>query len=384
MQVHITDEKDLRYEEAIGSDVAQAQFQETVQTDQVMVDANMEMDQAMPDVHLEEDTVDKFNDQREIPIQYHFVSNKPVGSFADESTREEAIFRAITHMGETSEEAHQLPEMDDDDNDEDEFNFDRFDEFIKNFGNAGDAPGSRRSAEKVNEFTAGDAFCQAFPHIFVLGKGYGRQAGKLNAAQRNHLLLQFTGVAARDRQLLGYIDNAVKRVKTINGVNAHVRNDPKSEAVITDLFNNPERQAELVRARKEPYGPERKKIMQEILPHLRLSGKDTPYGFMENFKMKTQTKEMAKRYSVPSGFLTLSFSDFGNPRSVRATFNVVNQGLLNQSGINTKFPAVFNSDEPEHPYGSSGTEFMDLLQKYSNEVAIQDINLLPPGISRID
>jgi hypothetical protein len=271
-QVCVCDRKDLRYEEGLGSDVAEAQSRETAQVDQLMLDvSNGTVDEAMADAATEDQS------PRELPIRYHFVSNKPVGSFADESTREEAIFRAIASMGEVSEDPHGFAGEESDD----DFNFDEFDELLADLSNAGDGPGTRRSAEAVNEFTAGDAFCQAFPHIFALGKAYGRAAGKLNAAQRNHLLLQFTGVAARDRQLLGYLDNAVKRVRTIYGVNAHVQNNPKAVAAVTELFENPEKQKELLQAIKNPKGPERKKILQEILPHLRLSGKDVPYGFMD-------------------------------------------------------------------------------------------------------
>ena len=75
---------------------------------------------------------------------------------------------------------------------------------------------------------------------------------------------------------------------------------------------------------------------------------------------------MAERYQAPSSFVTLSFADLSNPRSIRGTFRTVN---------NRTFPAVFNEGS-EH--GSNGEEFMQHLLKSSTIAADGNIQFRKP------
>ena len=77
----------------------------------------------------------------------------------------------------------------------------------------------RCAATPANEFNSNDELLVgAFPSTFLLGKAYGRSSGNLSVAQRNHLLKKFTQVTARNKRLLGYLADVIRRFEVISGV----------------------------------------------------------------------------------------------------------------------------------------------------------------------
>jgi hypothetical protein len=65
---------------------------------------------------------------------------------------------------------------------------------------------SQREADPLSDFRGEDkGLNTSFPHVFMLGKGYGRAPGGLNRDNIHHLLKQFTLVPAQDRRLMGFL-----------------------------------------------------------------------------------------------------------------------------------------------------------------------------------
>ena len=86
-------------------------------------------------------------------------------------------------------------------------------------------------------------------------------------------------------------------------------------------------------------------------------GKDILFGYNESSKLTAMTTELSKRFGPPSSFLTFSFNDIGNPRSIRSTFRTIN---------NKRFPAMFDTTSG---YGSNGKEFIDIIMNASTNIS---------------
>ena len=180
----------------------------------------------------------------------------------------------------------------------------------------------------------------------MFGRAYHRSTGTFSFDQKNHLLKQYTAIPAKNRRLLFYLFDTIKRYKSICGVNAYVKRDRQSVKALGALIGDAFERSTIKRAAKNPDDAESKAVLNKYLKHLRFAGKDIAYGPMEMAKLKSYVLESCNRYGPCSSFLTLSFSEPNNTRGLRATFSTID---------NAKFPATFH-DGCE--FGSTPGEFM--------------------------
>ena len=90
-------------------------------------------------------------------------------------------------------------------------------------------PVSYRNSVPACDFDDNDySLTCAFPHIFPLGRAYGRSTGTLNKEQLNHLFTQFHQAPARDRKLLAYIFDNKRRTQTMLGVKVLSKGNSKA------------------------------------------------------------------------------------------------------------------------------------------------------------
>lgn len=345
----INDNQTLRFETGLGSDVAK------VQSDEVSDPTNKHesMLQTEPGAEPHEQfsgLPDGQNMDIETPIQYSYVTRKASTCLRDNSVLSAACLESIGNLIGLDRPSHNKQDQQQDNlrnengdshtetgtvsvnykpvcDDQQDYDEDK----LLGIG----MDGSRRSAQSINEFCDNDDYILAttFPHIFLFGKAYGRPVGRLSIPQRNHLLRQFTLIPSQDRRLLGYMFDALKRFQAVKGVNAHVHQSNESIQVIDNLLASAEEQKTLQIAIKNPNTNLGRKVLKKYAKHVRFAGKEIAYGCMENSKLKTQVKEMCKRYGPPVSFITLSFADVDNPRSFRLSHRTVN---------NSAFPSIFN------------------------------------------
>ena len=87
------------------------------------------------------------------------------------------------------------PGPEDDNEDDDDDDFEKY--------------GSKRWPKAINEFTASEmVLTTAFPHVFLLGRAYGRAAGKMKEKHLKHMLHQFHKVPSMDHHLLAYLTDS--------------------------------------------------------------------------------------------------------------------------------------------------------------------------------
>lgn len=208
-----------------------------------------------------------------------------------------------------------------------------------------------RETDPLHEYIRGaQIMSTAFPHIFLTGKFYDKQIGRLTQEQMNHLLSQGDARAAQDRRLLGFLYDAKVRLEVVQGVKAHVNGNVNSLEVLGELLEKREHQESLRKAAKDPNSKESKRLFQKYIPHFHFASKNINYGAMEGTTFNWTAHEMAKRFSAATCFLTISPTDFDNPRGLRLSF---------ASSDNKTFPAQFSSD---CPFGTDPEDFVARLR----------------------
>ena len=225
---------------------------------------------------------------------------------------------------------------------------------------------SRREADPLNDFRGDDkGLATSFPHVFMLGKGYGRAPGQLNRDNRHHLLKQFTLVPAQDRRLMGFLFDVLQRTRVMKGVNAYVDDNKHAMETIQNLLQHPEERVKLLQAIKTPECQSSKQILNKYLTVLKFAGKDIPYGVVEGTKLKHRAMGMVARYSASTCFLTISAENLSNPRSLRLSCRTIN---------NNSFPAKFSNGSP---LGATGEEFIRHIAEASTVISEGEIELPP-------
>jgi energy-coupling factor transporter ATP-binding protein EcfA2 len=214
---------------------------------------------------------------------------------------------------------------------------------------------SCRSGDLLSEMTKDDyGLTTAFPTVFLMGKAYNRAAGNLSKKQLHHLLHQFTNVPARNKQLLCYLHDVKSRFEVINGVNAHVKSNKKAISSIKEILESQEERKALSKAVQDPNGPEAKGILDKLMSNLQFCARKMNYTTVNGKFNMMQMVDMSRFYGPPCGFFTLSFADTENPRALRTSYHSMN---------NTSFPAMF---EEGCVHGGDATEFMKLLYEASS------------------
>ena len=227
---------------------------------------------------------------------------------------------------------------------------------------------SARSSEPFSDYDRNDkGLATSFPHVFMLGGAYNKAVGGLSRDDRIHLLGQFSLVPAKDRRLLGFLFNVMQRARVAAGVKAYVEGNSHAIKTIEALLKDPAERERLLEAIRLPYLEVSKKLLNKYLAVLRFAGKDVPYGVVEGTKLKHNSIGSTNRYSPSTGFLTLSFENLSNPRSVRMAYRTLD---------NNQFPAQFPNG---CPYGSSGEDFVQYMVENANVVSEGNVTL-PPDV----
>ena len=252
----VTDEAHLELERNMGSDVAMAQ-----QVDARFGNNERREDRAMMENGNEASLSES---SRDLPLHYSYVF--PTGSqiLADDDVRNPAIFNSLMDLAFEEEKKQSKDMLSVASSDETDYEEDgtenppqqsnantasmsiatvptttpNLEDMLKTIefedidGNddpfADCAPDEKchsfRAGTPVNEFNATDMLLgKAFPHVFLLGTAYGRCPGSLSVSQRNHLLKQFTNIPAKNRALLGYLEDVKKRHAVLRGVSVKVK-----------------------------------------------------------------------------------------------------------------------------------------------------------------
>jgi hypothetical protein len=189
-----------------------------------------------------------------------------------------------------------------------------------------------RAADPLNEF--GDnkrLFAGAFPELFLTGPdAIGGPRGSLSDKVIHHMLHQFTGVFGRQARFLFTILDQKRRHAVTRIVSSRVKNNPDSLVKFGEIIDSDWFGTLLESALKDPTGGDARKVLKIVSPHLRLIGRDVPYGPIERKQVAFKLYAMVHRYGLPSMFLTLAPDDQRNPNVLRMCF---------PSKDNVSFPA---------------------------------------------
>ena len=386
---NIDDVESLKYEEHLGSDVAQNQHTEEV--DEVVPEVGAENQEGVTamrysflarqeKIYLAEDHEDfrvpllnKLADLDKVE-QKEKDPDAPMFDFEPEEIAAmmdgfpDLVHQASSLRRQPNKEDAQSPEGDNGDSDSPMFDFEPedIDDMMHGFPDLIHNK-SKREASPLSDFVSDDmGLTTSFPDIFMMGKAYGKPVGSMRLPLRLHLLHQFTNVPAQDRRLLGFLFDVMQRSRVLRSVKTHVDGKPHALKTIQALLDDPEERRKLKEAIKYPKMGRSKKMLRKYLGMLRFSGGDIPYGAVEGSKLKHRIVGCTKRYADNTEFLTVSPNNQGNARSIRVCFYSVN---------NHSFPAKF--EEGCH-YGKDGEEFIEHLVKDATLLSEGNIEV-PPG-----
>ena len=330
----------LEREVAIGSDIAQVAQHEQFQVDDF----------------------DGVDDEAEFSIGHSCVRHSaPFDPNHDHDAMQQNAIRALADLVElektespsTEEDAGQcvvtvVGEEDDDENVGSLFDAEKILELLVDDG----AGKSRRARDPLGDYTGDEnTIGRAFPSVFLFGTAYGKPAINYKQRQLNHLLHQFSRVPAKNFTLLAYLEDCRTRAENATGVCAHVRSNPNSVKVLSELVDDPSKQDEIDEALKRPKSKAAKRLLRKYVPHLRFSSRNVDYSLLQSMTFRNDCFAATKRFGPPCEFLTLSFDDLNNPRSFRASF---------ASASNADFPAIFSN---ESWAGATPDEFVKKLRE---------------------
>jgi hypothetical protein len=220
-------------------------------------------------------------------------------------------------------------------------------------------PVSYRSNVPACDFDDSDySLTCAFPHIFPLGRAYGRSTGTLNREQLNHLFTQFHQAPARDRKLLAYIFDNKRRTQTMFGVKVLSKGNSTAYRKMDEVVNALGFQDKLEAAINDPESKDARELLKTLHNCLTIAGKNQSYGSHELRNVVPTVKEISKSLGPPSAFVTCSLDSKGNPRAFRLSKAIVT-----------------NRDMPAHLPEEKLDEFIEKMVGDGN--ATQENNYFP-------
>lgn len=176
----------------------------------------------------------------------------------------------------------------------------------------------QRSATPVNELVFNDKlFYGAFPDVFLLGRGLGDHHAYFPERLILHMLRQFTGVFAEDSRLLFALFDQKRRQAVMQSVRTRVNASPEAFAAFMRAVEDPEFAAKLREALHNPDSKEYRELIETIIPHIRIVGRQVPYSPMERQHAAAELHGMVHRFGLPSVFLTISPDDVYSPMVLR-------------------------------------------------------------------
>ena len=237
---------------------------------------------------------------------------------------------------------------------------------LQEFMDTYDTHVSKRQERPFSDFIASDAnLTTSFPHIFMLGKAYGKSVPNMSLPLRQHLLYQFTMIPATDRRLLGYLFDVMQRSRVLKSVAGYVDGNAPALETMTKLLSSKEERRRLKDAMDHPHLTSSKKLLKTYLGLLRYVGRNVPYGALEGRQMKHRCLALTHRYAEMNCFFTLSPNNLGNPRSLRLSCKTIN---------NNVFPAVFDEN---CAWGDDGIGFLKYLAENHSTVLSEGDIVLP-------
>lgn len=225
------------------------------------------------------------------------------------------------------------------------------------------------SNEPINEFANNrELLGGAFPTVFPLGFVSNRQ-GSLSKRESQHLLRQFTNVAAREQKLIFLLFNQLQRHEASRAVSARVNNQPQAAEDFERFATDPEFVRNVNEACRvlpaDASDAERqhqkfliRNILAIVSPFIRIAGNQVPFSPMQRNFGKSILYALCQTFGMPSIFLTISMDDSYSELTIR---------LSNPIHGNDAFPVT-----------EAG--LMDALRDQMQEV--HGIDISPAGLAR--
>jgi len=320
----------IRFEQRLGSDVAQVQHMEIF--DSAESARRSEAPEEVPEPPTVRFSYVTRTEQAYLAQDKNDYRLKALETFADMNSAEFAAVKP-------DEMGHIF------------FDIKAIDDYLHRFP-ANLCGGSLREKDPLNDYSSDDrGVSTSFPHVFMLGKAYGRPIGRLTHEERFHLLNQFTLVPATDRRLLGFLFDIMQRMRVIDGVKAYVEGNNWALQVVQQILEDPMERQLLQEAVRFPHTEAARQLLHKYMVHLRFAGKDVAYGAVEGLKLKHRLLGSCNRYSAGNYFFTISPTNLDNPRSIRLCFRTTD---------NASFPSKF---EDNCSHGRNGVDFMDHMNE---------------------
>ena len=211
---------------------------------------------------------------------------------------------------------------------------------------------SAREMLPQNEFTnLNTILTGTFPHVFMYGRAHcdfkrKRNEEEVTSEQKNgpntlnnsairHILLQYTTVAARDRELLFYLFDYKMRHACMKNLSCKIRSNPKAFKEYASLMNSEEMKSKIKQAARNPEKKDAKEVIRLVSPFLKIGSKNTFCAPLKGDDGLSKTYAMTRRFGPASTFLTITPDDISNPTSFR---------LAMRSDNNVTFPATCTDD----------------------------------------
>lgn len=177
---------------------------------------------------------------------------------------------------------------------------------------------SSRSAEAVDEFSHNDvALYGAFWYEFFLSKGL--KSGSVSLASRRHLLLQYTGVFARNQEFIFLLANQTQRHAHARAVSAKVKSSDKAFHAFTDITNDDTFIPLLHEGIKNPRGKAAAQVLRRIQPLLVSCSANVPFSAVARNGDITKLYNFRRCFGFPSVFVTVSPDEIHNPMVLRVS-----------------------------------------------------------------
>jgi hypothetical protein len=158
----------------------------------------------------------------------------------------------------------------------------------------------------------------AFPHIFMFGKAYNETS--LYTTHFRHLLLQYTTVAAKDKQLLFFLFDYHIRTSFMSNFNTRIQNNRAAWDTFAEYVMSPAFLEKVPEAVKNKDSPLAQEVYDKIYPALAMGCMNQPMGSILDNSCLSRALAMCHRFGPASVFLTVTPDDISNPTSFRLCF----------------------------------------------------------------
>jgi hypothetical protein len=178
---------------------------------------------------------------------------------------------------------------------------------------------SYREDEPVSSFDDLDELLTgAFPHVFMFGRAYNNRS--LYTSDFRHLLLQYTTIAAKDRQLLFFLFDYHILSSFTGNFNTRINNNRAAFETFAAYITSERFREMVAEALKDKDSPLAEEIYDKIYPALAMGCKNQPLGSLLDNSCLSRALAMCHRFGPASVFLTVTPDDISNPTSFRLCF----------------------------------------------------------------